>query len=111
VGDRLGFGQRRATPKDQLRFTVRHSLTLRFAKDSRPCPSPSTAIGLESSDHRCRPKSGSFQPKKAADRLDVSLGQVRKFIAGGRLIGYKVGRLLKVDVNQVDALVETIDNS
>jgi excisionase family DNA binding protein len=57
------------------------------------------------------PQKRLISTKKAADRLDVSLGQVRKFIAGGRLIGYKVGRLLKVDVNQVDALVETIDNS
>lgn len=48
---------------------------------------------------------------KAADRLNVSPGTVRQFIADGRLTGYKVGRLIKVDVNQLDALVITIDNS
>lgn len=48
---------------------------------------------------------------KAADRLNVSPGTVRQFIADGKLTGYKVGRLIKVDVNQVDAQIITIDNS
>lgn len=48
---------------------------------------------------------------KAAERLNVSPGTIRQFVADGKLCGYKVGRLLKVDVNQLDALVETIDNS
>jgi excisionase family DNA binding protein len=47
----------------------------------------------------------------AAERLNVSPGTVRQFIADGKLTGYKVGRLIKVDVNQVDALIITIDNS
>lgn len=48
---------------------------------------------------------------KAAERLNVSPGTIRQFIADGKLMGYRIGRLLKVDVNQVDALIETIDNS
>jgi excisionase family DNA binding protein len=41
----------------------------------------------------------------------VSPGTVRQFIADGKLRGYKVGRLIKCDVNEVDALIITIDNS
>ena len=48
---------------------------------------------------------------KAADLLDVSPGSIRQYIADGKLTGYKVGRLIKVDANQVDALIITIDNS
>ena len=48
---------------------------------------------------------------KAAERLNVSPGTVRQFIADGKLRGYKVGRLIKCDVNEVDALIITIDNS
>jgi excisionase family DNA binding protein len=48
---------------------------------------------------------------KAADRLNVSPGTVRQFVADGKLRGYKVGRLLKIDLKELDALVVTIDNS
>lgn len=50
---------------------------------------------------------------KAAQRLNVSPGTVRKFIAEGRLRGYAIAgtRLLKVDSTEVDGLIITIDNS
>jgi excisionase family DNA binding protein len=48
---------------------------------------------------------------KAAARLNVSSGTIRTYIADGKLRGYKVGRLIKCDVKEVDALVVTIDNS
>ena len=41
---------------------------------------------------------------KAADRLNVSPGTIRTFIADGKLRGYKVGRLIKCDIKEVDAL-------
>jgi excisionase family DNA binding protein len=48
---------------------------------------------------------------KAADRLNVSPGTIRQFIADGKLRGYKVGRLIKVDIKEVDALIQVVDNS
>jgi excisionase family DNA binding protein len=48
---------------------------------------------------------------KAADRLNISPGTIRSYIADGKLRGYRIGRLIKVDVKEVDALVVTIDNS
>lgn len=39
---------------------------------------------------------------KAAEILDVSPNTVRKFIADGKLKGYNVGRLLKLDAAEVD---------
>jgi excisionase family DNA binding protein len=50
---------------------------------------------------------------KAAERLNVSPGTIRQFIADGKLKGYKIAGLrnLKVDANQVDALIITVDNS
>lgn len=48
---------------------------------------------------------------KAADRLNVSPGTIRTYIADGKLRGYKIGRLIKVDIRELDALVVTIDNS
>lgn len=38
-------------------------------------------------------------------------GTIRTYIADGKLRGYKVGKLIKVDVKEIDALVVTIDNS
>jgi excisionase family DNA binding protein len=48
---------------------------------------------------------------KAADRLNVSPGTIRTYIADGKLRGYKIGRLIKVDARELDALVEVIDHS
>lgn len=48
---------------------------------------------------------------KAAQYLDVTTGYIRQLVAEGRLRGYRVGRLVKVDANDVEALLVTIDNS
>ncbi|VAZ99015.1 helix-turn-helix domain-containing protein [Mycobacterium pseudokansasii] len=48
---------------------------------------------------------------KAADRLNVSPGTIRQYIADGKLRGYKIGGLIKCDVKELDALIVTIDNS
>jgi excisionase family DNA binding protein len=50
-------------------------------------------------------------PTNAADRLNVSPGTIRTYIADGKLRVYKIGQLIKVDVKEVDALGVTIDNS
>lgn len=47
---------------------------------------------------------------KAAERLNVSPNTVRSFIADGKLKGYKVGRLIKVDTAEVDSFATEIDN-
>ena len=41
----------------------------------------------------------------------MSPGTIRTYIADGKLCGYKVRRLIKVDANELKALVVTIDNS
>lgn len=48
---------------------------------------------------------------KAAHILNVSPGTIRTYIADGKLRGYKVGRLIKVDARELDRLIVTIDNS
>jgi excisionase family DNA binding protein len=48
---------------------------------------------------------------KASDRLNVSPGTIRTYIADGELRGYKIGGLIKVHVKELDALIVTIDNS
>lgn len=48
---------------------------------------------------------------KAAEYLDVTSGYIRLLIAEGKLKGYKVGRLVKVDVKDVEALLVPIDSS
>lgn len=62
--------------------------------------------------------SDKFQPKirtgsttKAAEILDASPGYVRQLIADGRLTGYRVGRLIKVDLNEVEALLVPIQTA
>ena len=57
------------------------------------------------------PKRSLMSTTKAADLLNVSPGTVRQFIADGKLKGYKIGRLIKVDADEVQALVVVIDNS
>lgn len=50
---------------------------------------------------------GSIQ--QAAQRAAVSDRTIRRYIAEGRLTGYRVGRkLLRVDLDQVDALIKQI---
>ena len=45
----------------------------------------------------------------AADRLQVTTKTVRRWIAEGRLTGYRVGpRLLRVDAHEVDELLRPI---
>jgi excisionase family DNA binding protein len=45
----------------------------------------------------------------AADYADVSTRTIRRYIADGRLTGYRVGpRLVKVDLADLDALVRPI---
>jgi excisionase family DNA binding protein len=47
---------------------------------------------------------------KAAEYLNVTAGYIRLLIAEGKLRGYKVGRLIKVDARDLEALIVTIDN-
>lgn len=45
----------------------------------------------------------------AAEHLDVSTRTVRRYISDGRLTGYRLGsRLVKVDLDEVDALARPI---
>jgi hypothetical protein len=59
------------------------------------------------------PKLERISTTKAAQRLNVSPGTIRQFIADGLLCGCKIVdlRLLKVDAKEVDALVIMVDNS
>jgi excisionase family DNA binding protein len=45
----------------------------------------------------------------AAERLDVNSRTIRRFIRDGLLPAYRVGRLLKVAVADVDALARPVD--
>jgi excisionase family DNA binding protein len=46
---------------------------------------------------------------EAADRLDVSARTLRRYIAAGRLTGYRVGhRLIKIDPTELDQLPTTL---
>lgn len=46
---------------------------------------------------------------EAADRLSCSAKTVRRYIADGRLTGYRVGpRMLRVDLAEVDQLLRAI---
>lgn len=48
---------------------------------------------------------------KAAERLNVCPNTIRSFIADGKLKGYQVGRLIKLDANEIDQFAVEIDNS
>jgi excisionase family DNA binding protein len=47
----------------------------------------------------------------AAEYLDVSPGTIRQYIADGKLRCLKVGRLIKIDARDLEALIFTVDNS
>ena len=42
---------------------------------------------------------------KVARRLDISTNTVRALIADGQLTGYQIGRLVKLDWNEVEAFI------
>jgi excisionase family DNA binding protein len=45
----------------------------------------------------------------AAEYVSCSTSTIRRFIADGRLVGYRVGpRLLRVDLNELDGLLRPI---
>lgn len=46
--------------------------------------------------------------KASAEYLDVTTKSVRDWIAQGRLTGYRVGRHIKLDANEVDAFAAPI---
>lgn len=47
--------------------------------------------------------------RSAADRIGVSEKTLRRWIAEGRLRGYRLGpRMLRVDADEVDALFEVV---
>ena len=46
--------------------------------------------------------------KQAAELLNVSPNTIRALIAGDRFTGYKVGRLIKLDANEIDAYLDRI---
>ena len=48
---------------------------------------------------------------KAAEYLDVSPGTIRQYIADGKLRCTKVGRLIKIDAKDLEALIVTVHNS
>ncbi|MGB8386092.1 MAG: helix-turn-helix domain-containing protein [Dermatophilaceae bacterium] len=49
--------------------------------------------------------------RQAADRLGVSEKTIRRHITAARLTGYRVGeRLIRVDPDEVDALLRLIPN-
>lgn len=54
------------------------------------------------------PKRQLISTTKAAERLNVSPNTIRKLIAQGRFRGYKVGRLVKIDVSEVDEFLERV---
>ena len=46
---------------------------------------------------------------EAADYLGVSTKTIRRYIASGRLTGYRAGpRLIRVDLNELDAVLRPI---
>lgn len=45
----------------------------------------------------------------AAEHCDVSTKTIRRYIAAGRITGYRVGpKLLKVDLNELDDLLRPV---
>lgn len=46
--------------------------------------------------------------KQAAERLNVSPNTVRALIANGRFTGFRVGRLVKVDANEVENYIDRV---
>ena len=74
-------------PRTQTRSTTRRGTA------PEPAPRP--------------PRYASFE--EAAEYLRVNPKTVRRYVASGRLTGYRVGeRLLRVDLNEVDALLRPI---
>ena len=48
----------------------------------------------------------------AAERIGVSEKTIRRWIAEGRLTGYRVGpRFLRVDVDEVDAMFQVVQTA
>ncbi|WP_155770639.1 helix-turn-helix domain-containing protein [Mycobacterium asiaticum] len=45
---------------------------------------------------------------KAATLLNVSPNTVRSFIANGKLKGYRVGRLIKVDAAEIENFIDRV---
>ncbi|WP_083443290.1 helix-turn-helix domain-containing protein [Mycolicibacterium aurum] len=57
------------------------------------------------------PKRQLISTTKAAGLLNVSPNTVRSFIGAGRLKGYKVGRLVKVDAAEIEAYLDRVSTS
>ncbi|MHA6524358.1 excisionase family DNA-binding protein [Tessaracoccus sp. G1721] len=50
-----------------------------------------------------------IRQETAAERWDVSVDTIRRLIAAGKITGYRLnGRIIRVDVNEVDAAFRSI---
>jgi excisionase family DNA binding protein len=54
------------------------------------------------------PRPHYVSPAEAADYLGVNERTVRRMVSAGKLPGYRLGRLIKVDLNEVDSVLEPI---
>ncbi|MGE0216563.1 helix-turn-helix domain-containing protein [Mycolicibacterium sp.] len=57
------------------------------------------------------PKRQLISTTKAAALLNVSPNTIRSFIGAGRFKGYRVGRLVKVDVAEIDAYLDRVSTA
>ncbi|SDE22760.1 DNA binding domain-containing protein, excisionase family [Mycolicibacterium neoaurum] len=57
------------------------------------------------------PKRQLISTTRAASMLNVSPNTVRSLIANGRFKGYKVGRLVKVDVAEIESYLDRVATS
>lgn len=62
-------------------------------------------------DHARKPAKRLVSLAEAARYWDVSPRTVRRRIADGSLRGFKIGRLVKVDINEVDSLIRPIPSA
>lgn len=57
----------------------------------------------------CHSNPTRISPQTAADRWDVSVDTIRRLISAGKITGYRLNRrIIRVDVNEVDACFREI---
>lgn len=67
-------------------------------------------MSMNSVPHNAPPRWGSVA--EGAEHLDVHPRTIRRMIAEGRLTGYRLGpRIIRVDLNEVDALLQPIPSA
>lgn len=71
------------------------------------CIEPEDCVNKQ---HNSLPLRGLYSPESAAEYLSISRATLYRWIASGRLVGFRTGRLRRFKRSELDALADALES-